>query len=267
MYACVYVSMCDCYFNKCTMLPCVGAVDEQQLGEMEIPDCEQPMLSQHHACLSESGAPVSAADNVTSVETGQTTSANDSASVTFRHTDLDNLPCWIGCIQLDHPYNSHTSSASNNCPSFAQPELAGVQNATEPTSVDVSCDRDINQHSPVNAKNCWDGLSDHAYESSSRDAQSLGDRSWWDHAYNIQCSTDHPSSTVSRCASVQHLDHSYDTRMSSELSYSETFLSSILDHAYFASEWTAGWRQTSGQRWSSSDDVRTASRPVPAFVS
>jgi len=256
----------------------VYLVGIQHSCEMEIPDCESPASVQHHldTCLSASYIPVSATD-VQCVESGQTVSADDPLSVTFHRTDLDNLPCWIGCIQLDHPYDSHTfSSGSGTFQSQAQPTVDSidcyhdVSESTDASDV-ISCNRNADvqcQNSLSNVRTCWAGLSDHAYESSSWGSDSTGDHGHWDHAYNIQCSAEESSSSIGRSVSVQHLDHSYDTRMSSELSHSETVLSSFLDHAYFSSDWTAtaGRRHTSGQRWSSSDDLRTVGRAMPAFV-
>lgn len=229
----------------------VCSVDTQHSAEMEIPDCELQVSLQSHlqTCLSPpSAAAVHCADSE------QTVFVSDDAveSVTFHRTDLDNLPCWIGCIQLDHPYDSHR-----------------YHDVSEPTNAsDIStCNRNVNTQCRQ-GQNCWVGLSDHAYEFSSWDSASAGDHGQWDHAYNIQCTADELSSAMGRSVSVQHLDHSYDTRMSSELSHSETVLSSFLDHAYFASEWTvtSARRHTSGQRWSSSDDLRTVGRAMPAFI-
>jgi len=215
---------------------------------------------------------VSATNDAARVDSGQTVTVDDAMSVTFRRTDLDDLPCWIGCIQLDHPYDSRTSlSVSGNCQSSAKQALDSHREVTESTessgvvncNVEPQCWRRL-----VEVKNCWVGLLDHAYESSSWDSGSTGDHGHWDHAYTIQCSGDESSSSISRSVSVQHLDHSYDSHVSSELSYSETVLSSCLDHAYFAPDWmvTSGRRYTSGQRWSSSDDLRTVNRAPPPFV-
>jgi len=243
---------------------------------MEIPDNEPlPQVSQHHlqTCTAESYSPPSAAADAACIESGDIVTADDPVSVTFRCTDLDNLPCWIGCIQLDHPYNSHTaSSGSGNFQTLPPPALDCCQDVGEhrDTSDVVTCNRNADPcwRDPVDVKDCRIGLLDHAYESSSRDSESTGDHGHWDHAYNIQCSADESSSSIGRSVSVQHLDHSYDTQMLSELSYSETVLSSFLDHAYFASDWlaTSGRRYTTGQRWSSSDDLRTVGRAVPTFV-
>jgi len=244
----------------------------QHSGEMEIPDCESQATLQQHldTSFSESYSPASAADE----PCVETVSASDAPSVTFHRTDLDNLPCWIGCIQLDHPYDSHTfTSGSGNFQSQSQPPLDCYHDISEPTDASdvVSCNRNADvqcRPTPGDVRNCWAGLSDHAYESSSWESESTGDHGRWDHAYNIQCSAEESSSSIGRSVSVQHLDHSYDTRMLSELSHSETVLSSFLDHAYFSSDWTAtaGRRHASGQRWSSSDDLRTVGRAMPAFV-
>ena len=243
---------------------------------MEITNREpQASVLQHHlqTCLPESYAPVSATGDIACVESGQTVSADDTVSMTFRRTDLDDLPCWIGCIQLDHPYNSHTAlSRSGDFCTVAQPAPDCYHDVVESTKTSevVSCNRTADPQlccSQADVKNCWVGLSDHAYESSSWDSGSTSDRGRWDHAYNIQCSAEESSSSIGRSVSVQHLDHSYDTRMSLELSYSETVLSSFLDHAYFASDWVAssGRRHTSGQKWSSTDDLRTVGRTVPTL--
>jgi len=216
--------------------------------------------------------PVLTADDGACLDSGQTVSVDDPVLVTFSHTDLDDLPCWIGCIQLDHPYDSRTSlSDSGNSQSLIQHPVDCQQEVTEPTNASaiISCNRNVApQCADRHDKNCGVGLLDHAYESSSWDSESAGDPRHWDHAYTIQCSGDEPSSSIGRSASVQHLDHSYDLQISSELSYSETILSSLLDHAYFASDWMvpSGRRYTPGQRWSSSDDLRTVGKATPAFV-
>ena len=240
---------------------------------MEIPVSEP----QHdlQICSPELYTCPSSSDDVDCAQSKQTVTATDPVLVTFRRTDLDDLPCWIGCIQLDHPYDSHTSSSvtgnfqtTTDRPLDYNNEVA----ATTSTKEDISgCDRDADPQcwrQLVDVRNCWVGLLDHAYESSSWDSVSTGDHSRWDHAYNIQCSVDESSSSIGRSVSGQHLDHSYDTRMSSELSYSETVLSSFLDHAYFASDRavTSSRRVASSQRWSSSDDLRTVGRTTAAFL-
>jgi len=247
---------------------------------MEIPHCEIQLSLQQQDLQTfspESCTPVSVADEAACLDRGQTilvddtVSGDDPVSVRFRRTDLEDLPCWIGCIQLDHPYNSHTSlSGSGNFQSLAQHPADCHEEVTEPTAAGdvISCNRTVDPQCwrrLVDAKNCWVGLLDHAYESSSWESGSTGDHGHWDHAYNIQCSDDE-SPSIGRSVSVQHLDHSYDSCMTSELSYSETVLSSFLDHAYFASDLATGRRYTSGQRWSSSDDLHTVSRATPAFV-
>jgi len=215
---------------------------------------------------------VSTADDGACLDSGQTEPVDDPVLVTFRRTDLDDLPCWIGCIQLDHPYDSRTSlSDSGNSQSLIQHPVDSHQEVTEPTNAStiISCSRNVDpQCWHRHVKNCGVGLLDHAYESSSWDSENADDPRHWDHAYTIQCSGNESSSSIGRSASVQHLDHSYDSPISSELSYSETVLSSFLDHAYFASDWmvTSDKRYTSGQRWSSSDDLRTLGKATPAFV-
>jgi len=244
------------------------------LGAMEIPACEP----QHdlQTCSPELYMYTcgSMSDNVEYPQSGPTVTVNDPVLVTFRRTDLDDLPCWIGCIQLDHPYDSRVSSSvagnfhtMTESPLDCHHEVA----ATADTKEDISCDRYADpqcRRQLADVNNCWAGLLDHAYESSSWDSESTGDRSRWDHAYNIQCSANETSSSIGRSVSGQHLDHSYDGRMSSELSYSETVLSSFLDHAYFASDWvvSSSRRCASGQRWSSSDDLRTVGRTTASFL-
>lgn len=244
----------------------------QHLSPMEIPACEPQHVPQ--VCAADVYICASSSDDVECPQSGQTMTVGDPVLVTFRRTDIDDLPCWIGCIQLDHPYDSHMSSSVTGSfqtvtesPLDCHHEVA----ATAATKEDTGCDRTADPqccHQLVDVKNCWAGLLDHAYESSSWDSESTGDHSRWDHAYNIQCSGNDSSSAIGRSVSGQHLDHSYDTRMSSELSYSETVLSSFLDHAYFASDWvvTSGRRCTSGQRWSSSDDLRSVGRTTAAFL-
>ena len=239
---------------------------------MEIPACEP----QHdlQTSSSELYTSTSSRDDVECPQNGQTLTADDPVLVTFRRTDLDDLPCWIGCIQLDHPYDSHMSlSSTDNFPTTTEPPVDYHHEVAAKTGTkeDISSDQNVDPqcwHQLTDVKNCWVGLLDHAYESSSWDSGSTGDRGRWDHAYNIQCSADESSSSIGRSVSGQHLDHSYDSRMSSELSYSETVLSSFLDHAYFASDWvvTSGRRCTSGQRWSSTDDLRTVGRATAAFL-
>lgn len=244
----------------------------QHLSAMEIPACEP----QHdlQTCSSELYTSASSRDDVECPQNGQTVTANDPLLVTFRRTDLDDLPCWIGCIQLDHPYDSHmSSSVADNFQTATEPPVDYHHEvaATTGTKEDISGDQNVDPqcwHQLADVRNCWVGLLDHAYESSSWDSGSTGDHGRWDHAYNIQCSADESSSSIGRSVSGQHLDHSYDSRMSSELSCSETVLSSFLDHAYFASDWvvTSGRRCTSGQRWSSTDDLRTVGRATAAFL-
>jgi len=245
----------------------VHIAGSQQLGAMEIPVSEP----QHDlaTCSAELYTTVLSSNYV---DCSQTVKADDPV-VTFRRTDLDDLPCWIGCIQLDHPYDSHASSSiTGNFQTAAEPPLDCHSEVASNTKEDIiCCDRDADPqcwHRFADARNCWVGLLDHAYESSSWDSESTGDHSRWDHAYNLQCVADESSSSIGRSASGQHLDHSYDGRMSSELSYSETVLSSLLDHAYFASDWmvASGRRCTSGQRWSSSDDLRTVGRTTAAVL-
>jgi len=244
----------------CACRICVG---RQHSVVMDILEPEMSSQQDLQASCPESHARTSTTDDLMHQESRETAAACDSALVTFRHTDLDNLPCWIGCIQLDHPYNCHRSSVGSG--SFQSTPLGCTHEDTEPTNTDADpqC-----WHKLVDVKNRWVGLLDHAYESSSWDSGSTGDYGRWDHAYNIQCSVDDPSSSLGRSVSGQHLDHSYDTQMSSELSRSETVLSSFLDHAYFASDWvaTSGKRYTSGPRWSSSEDLRTVGRAASAFV-
>ena len=254
---------------------CVGP---QCLGEMTSQQYEFQMMSvQQQDPQTFSPTSYTPADDVAWTESVQTVSVYDpvSAAATFCHTDdLDNLPCWIGCIQLDHPYDS----GSGNFQTVDQHPADCQLDITEPTDASdvIGVSRTVEAPSwrrLVDVKNCWVGSLDHAYESSSWDSGSTGEHGHWDHAYNIRCSGDDDpssSSSIGRSASVQHLtDHSYDLRMSTELSYSETVLSSFLDHAYFASSdrtVASGRRYTSGQRWSSSDDLRAVGRPAPAFI-
>jgi len=240
---------------------------------MEIPACA-PQHALQQNCPSERYTCASPDDDVESPQTGETVTSDDPVLVTFCRTDLDDLPCWIGCIQLDHPYDRHRSSSNvgnfettTEHPLDYHEEVAATVNTKE----DISCDQNVDVQcwrQLADIKNCCVGLLDHAYESSSWDSKSKGDHGPWDHAYNIQCSADDSSSLIGRSTSRQYLDHSYDNRMSSELSYSETVLSSFLDHAYFASDWvvTSGLKCASGQRWSSSDDMRTVGRATAAYL-
>jgi len=252
-------------------LLCVVAA--QHLRTVEIPVCETQTLVQQDLRTCSPELCTSTTDDLTCPQSGQSATADDPQSVTFRGTDLDDLPCWIGCIQLDHPYDSHRStSGSSNSQTLPQPPLYCHHEVTETAnssdadscnkSVDPQCRREL-----TDVRNSWVGLLDHAYETSSWDSESTGDHGRWDHSYNIQCSADR-SASIDRSVSGQHLDHSYDTRMSSELSYSETILSSFLDHAYVASDWvvTSGRRYACGQWWSSSDDLRTLGRTAASFL-
>jgi len=263
MLLCSMIVRCPC---------CIGT---QRSDEMSSPQYEFQMMSVQQQDV-QTFSPISytPADDVVSADSGQTVSVNDpvSAAVTFCHTDLDNLPCWIGCIQLDHPYDS----SSGNFHTVDQHSAECQQDISEPT--DASDAINVNRTADVQClcqcvdmKNCSVGLLDHAYEPSSWDFGRTCDHRHWDHAYNIRCSDDEPSLlSMGRSVSVQHLDHSYDSKMSTELSYSETVLSSFLDHAYFASNdrmvpVASGRRYASGQRWSSSDDLRAIGRPAPDF--
>ena len=231
-------------------------------GAMEIPDCESPAAASQHCPQTDS---FSSAELCS--KSGRTLSIGDPASETFHRTDLDDLPCRIGCIQLDHPYDGRASSASPSKPpadcDHEAVELNNIGNVISCSDVDPLC-----RHTPADVNSSWVGLLDHAYESSSWDSESTDDHSHWDHAYNVRCTGDKSMSVRGRCISGLHIDHSYDTQMLSELSCSETVLSLCLDHAYIASDLASslGRRFISSPRWSSSDDLRSVSRAMPTFV-